>query len=55
MLCSKVVVLNIQVKILLKQHQVRVKKLNISEPLRKCRNGSSSCKSQRSHDGGDKL
>jgi hypothetical protein len=42
---SKVVVLNVQVKMLYKQHQVRVKKLNIIEPLMKCRNGYSSCKS----------
>jgi hypothetical protein len=42
---SKVVVLNVQVKMLYKQYQVRVKKLNIIEPLKKCRNGSSSCKS----------
>jgi hypothetical protein len=44
-LCSKGMVLNIQVKILYKQYQVRVKKLNIIEPLMKCRNGSSYCKS----------
>jgi hypothetical protein len=42
---SKVVVLNVQVKMLYKQHQVRVKKLNIIEPLIKCRKGYSSCKS----------
>jgi hypothetical protein len=42
---SKVVVLNVEVKMLYKQHQVRVKKLNIIEPLMKCRNGYSSCKS----------
>ncbi|MDQ3844745.1 MAG: hypothetical protein M3342_12120 [Bacteroidota bacterium] len=50
MLCSKGMVLNVQVKVLYKQYQVGVKKLNIIEPLMKCRNGSSSCKSQRSHD-----
>ena len=42
---SKVVVLNIQVKVLYKQYQVGVKKLNINEPLMKCRKGYSSCKS----------
>jgi hypothetical protein len=47
---SKVVVLNVQVKMLCKQYQVRVKKLNIIEPLMKCRKGSLSCKSQSSHD-----
>jgi hypothetical protein len=47
---SKVVVLNVQVKMLYKQRQVSVKKLNIIEPLMKCRNSSLSCKSQSSHD-----
>ena len=42
---SKVVVLNVQVKMLYKQYQVRVKKLNENEPLMKCRKGYSSCKS----------
>jgi hypothetical protein len=37
---SKIVVLNVQVKMLYKQHQVRVKKLNINEPLMKCGNGT---------------
>ena len=45
MLCSKGMVLNVQVKILLQQYQVGVKKLNLLEPLMKCRNGSLSCKS----------
>jgi hypothetical protein len=48
-------VLNVQVKVLCKQYQVCVKKLNIIEPLMKCRNGSSSSKSQSSLDCGDKL
>ena len=52
---SKVVVLSVQVKRLYKQHQVGVQKLNIIEPLRKCRNGTLSCKSQCSRDRGDKL
>jgi hypothetical protein len=43
---SKIVVLNVQVKMLCKQYQVSVKKLNIIEPLMKCRKGSSSCKSK---------
>ena len=34
---SKVVVLNVQVKMLYKQHQVSVKKLNANEPLMTCR------------------
>jgi hypothetical protein len=38
---SKVVVLNDQVKMLYKQYQVCVKKLNENEPLMKCRKGSS--------------
>jgi hypothetical protein len=45
--------LNVQVKMLYKQYQVSVKKLNIIEPLMKCRNGSSSCKSQSFLDGCD--
>jgi hypothetical protein len=40
-LCSKGMVLNVQAKGDVKHHQVRVKKLNIIEPLMKCRNGSS--------------
>ena len=39
-LWSKVMVLNVQVKMLCEQYQVSVKKLNIIEPLMKCRNGS---------------
>lgn len=50
---SKVVVLNVQVKMLCEQYQVSVKKLNIIEPLMKCRKGSSSCKSQSFPDWGD--
>jgi hypothetical protein len=46
MLQSKVVVLNVQVKMLCKQCQVSVEKLNIIEPLMKCRKGTLSCKSQ---------
>jgi hypothetical protein len=39
-LCSKGMVLNVQAKGDEKHHQVRVKKLNIIEPLMKCRKGS---------------
>jgi hypothetical protein len=52
---SKVVVLNDQVKMLHKQYQVCVKKLNENEPLMKCRNGSSYCKSQGLLNRSDKL
>jgi hypothetical protein len=52
---SKVVVLNVQVKMLYKQYQVRVKKLNENKPLMKCRKGSSYIKSQGFHDRGDRL
>lgn len=41
---SKVVVLNVQVKKLYKQHQVSVKKLNKIESLLKCRKDSLSTK-----------
>ena len=37
-------VLNVQVKMLYEQYQVRVKKLNIIEPLMKCRKTSDDVK-----------
>jgi hypothetical protein len=40
-LCSKGMVLNVQAKGVVKQHQVSVKKLNINEPLMTCRKGTS--------------
>ena len=36
-LCSKGIVLNVQAKGSVRHYQVRVKKLNANEPLRKCR------------------
>jgi hypothetical protein len=38
-LCSKGMVLNVQAKGSVRHYQVRVKKLNANEPLKKCRKG----------------
>ena len=45
-LYSKDMVLNVQVKMLYKQHQVSVKKLNKTKPLKKCRKDSLPAKAE---------